>query len=150
MIGSIGAVHHYEYRAVGDIVNTASRIQNLNKQLGTRLLASATTVEGLDEFVTRPLGNFVLPGKTIPVGVVELLGRREDAALAQRRMDEPFAQALAAYAAGRWQDAAARFSEILGRVSEDGPSRFYLRQCEELVAHPPPAGWEPIVRLDAK
>jgi adenylate cyclase len=35
-LGTIGAVGHYEYRPVGDIVNTASRIEGLNKYLGRR------------------------------------------------------------------------------------------------------------------
>ncbi len=35
---TVGAHGHYEYRAVGDAVNTANRIQELNKRLGTRIL----------------------------------------------------------------------------------------------------------------
>ena len=38
LLGNIGAEQRYEYRAVGDIVNTASRIQGLNQMLGTRVL----------------------------------------------------------------------------------------------------------------
>ncbi len=38
LLGSVGAMDHYEYRAVGDIVNTATRLEGLNKHLGTRLL----------------------------------------------------------------------------------------------------------------
>ena len=82
LFGTVGASGHYEYRAVGDIVNTASRIQGLNKVLGTRLLASEETVRGLDDIVARPLGSFLLVGKAKPVSIVELLGLRD--ALDQR------------------------------------------------------------------
>lgn len=44
LLGSIGAGHHYEYRAVGDMVNTTNRIQGVNKYLGTRLLISTEVV----------------------------------------------------------------------------------------------------------
>ena len=37
LLGNIGGEQRYEYRAVGDIVNTASRIQGLNPLLGTRV-----------------------------------------------------------------------------------------------------------------
>jgi len=48
-LGSIGGSHHYEYQAVGDMVNTATRIQGLSKYLGTRILASEATIDGLEE-----------------------------------------------------------------------------------------------------
>ncbi|NNG45717.1 MAG: adenylate/guanylate cyclase domain-containing protein, partial [Deltaproteobacteria bacterium] len=31
VLGNVGAGHHFEYRPVGDIVNTATRIEGLNK-----------------------------------------------------------------------------------------------------------------------
>lgn len=70
----VGAGDHFEYRAVGDIVNTASRLEALNKELGTSLLVSAETLKGVDAAVSRPLGSFVLAGKHTPLEVCELLG----------------------------------------------------------------------------
>src|SRR5690606_3451381 len=46
-LGHVGAVNHYEYRAVGDIVNAATRLEALNKDLGTGILASGMVVEDL-------------------------------------------------------------------------------------------------------
>jgi adenylate cyclase len=40
LLGNIGAGKHFEYRPVGDIVNTASRLEGLNKHLGTKMLVS--------------------------------------------------------------------------------------------------------------
>jgi adenylate cyclase len=42
VLGNVGAGEHFEYRAVGDIVNTAQRIEDLNKRLGTRVADEAT------------------------------------------------------------------------------------------------------------
>jgi adenylate cyclase len=74
MIGHVGALDHFEYRAVGDIVNTATRIEGLNKQLGTRILASTSILHGLDGFVSRPVGRFLLAGKSKPLELHELVG----------------------------------------------------------------------------
>lgn len=41
--GNIGSSERMSYSLVGDVVNVASRIQALNKQLGTRILVSAVT-----------------------------------------------------------------------------------------------------------
>ena len=51
LLGSVGAIDHYEYRAVGDIVNTATRLEGLNKHLGTRLLVSAEVLHGLEDLI---------------------------------------------------------------------------------------------------
>ena len=75
LLGSVGAMDHYEYRAVGDIVNTATRLEGLNKHLGTRLLVSAEVLHGLEGLMTRELGSFLLAGKSRPIVVHELLGQ---------------------------------------------------------------------------
>jgi adenylate cyclase len=149
-LGSIGASHHYEYQAVGDMVNTATRIQGLSKYLGTRILASEETVDGLEEFLTRPVGSFLLVGKSTAVRVVELGGRKQDANPQVTLVYQKFADALEAYRRRQWRDAASRFSEILDVLPEDGPSRFYLHRCESYVLNPPDEPWQPTVRIDQK
>ena len=73
-LASVGAADHYEQRAVGDIVNTASRLEQLNKELGTRMLVSGETIQGVEGVATRDLGTFTLKGRAQPIEVHELLG----------------------------------------------------------------------------
>lgn len=73
-LAHVGAGDHFEYRAVGDIVNTASRLEGLNKAQGTGILVSADMVAGLSEARVRPLGRFELPGKRSGIEVCELVG----------------------------------------------------------------------------
>ena len=71
---TVGAHGHYEYRAVGDAVNTANRIQELNKRLGTRILvAEAVLTAAGGEFLTRNLGRYLLRGKSYAIEVHELI-----------------------------------------------------------------------------
>src|SRR5437667_4714144 len=111
------------------MVNTATRIQGLSKHLGTRILASEETIDGLEEFLTRSVGSFLLVGKSTAVRVVELGGRKQDADPQMILLYQKFASALEAYRTRQWRDAASRFAEILDVFSEDGPSRFDCGLC---------------------
>ena len=72
-LATVGTSAHHEFRAVGDTVNTASRLEALNKKLGTRVLVSASLAEGLPDFRFRDLGEVELRGKRNRVRVLELL-----------------------------------------------------------------------------
>ena len=150
LIGSIGGGGHFEYRAVGDIINTAARIQSLNKLLGTELLASAVSVEGLDDLALRPLGDFLLAGKANSVEVVEILGPKDRLSDAQRALLDGFAKALAAYRSRRWNEASTGLAELLQDWPEDGPCRFYRQRCDQLQAQPPGDDWDATIVVTDK
>ena len=137
------------YNVVGDVINTANRIQGANKFLNTRILLSEEVVHGLDEFVTRPLGNFLLPGKTMPVHLVELLSARSLANQEQLWLCGIFAESLRAYHSQHWDEARHGFNKILGIFPADGPSRFFLSLCERYRNIQPISPW-PICRIETK
>ncbi len=130
VLSHIGAVDHFEYRAVGDIVNAASRIENFNKLLGTSVLASQQTVEGLDNLVTRPLGVFTLRGKQQALELCELVCRSAELSDDVRQLHDDFSEALATYQTNDRDAAAIQFRDILCRYPDDGPSRYYLTCCD--------------------
>jgi len=130
MLGNIGALDHYEYRAVGDIVNTASRIEGLNKQLGTALLVSDAVLSGLEGFISRKLGTFRMVGKQKAIVIHELLGRQEDSDQQQLHLCECFAEGLHAYRYHDWQTATDCFQRACECSPDDGPSRYYLERCK--------------------
>ena len=147
IMGHVGAMDHYEYRAVGDIVNTATRIEGLNKQLGTRILVSKEVLQGVEGFVTRELGRFLLLGKSKPLSLYELVASKQ-----QDKVDKPYADfvtALHAFQARQWDQAARGFEKFMVSYGEDGPSRYYLDLCRQYLASPP-IEWDGTIRVVKK
>lgn len=140
-IGVVGARPHYQYRAVGDAVNTASRLEGLNKLLGTRVLASAELVQGLDGLWLRPLGSFMLAGKQAALDVVEVMGRPDWPGQSPPALLQAFAQALAHYRRGDVAAALAAFRALQQAHPDDGPTGYYVERCGGHLAgsHPDPA-----------
>jgi len=91
MVGNFGGKVMLDYRALGDAINTAARLETINGQLGTRISISDSTVRQIQNFRGRPAGRLVLKGKTIPITVYEPLTEDEDAS-------ERVAQYRSAYA----------------------------------------------------
>jgi adenylate cyclase len=128
---TVGAGAHYEYRAVGDAVNTAGRIQELNKKLGSRILVSQPAIgAAAREFLVRDLGSFLLRGKGNAVHIYELMATRARATAEQLELCERFAAAVAALGDSKAGAAVARFREIHATFPEDAPTTFFLRGLE--------------------
>ena len=129
-----------ELQAVGNAANVATRIQHLNKRLGTRLLASTAVVEGLDALIVRPLGRFALDGVAEPVGIAEIRGLRTAESDADRRLREDFATGLALYERGDWPAAVEHYRRLEREWPNDGPVRYYRGMAERQGRTEPTAG----------
>jgi adenylate cyclase len=150
LLGHIGAMDFYEYTPMGDIVNTASRIEGLNKFLGTTVLVSDEVYHEIDGYLARDCGSFRLKGKTIPIRLHELWCRMEESDERQRDVCATFAEGLAAFQRGAWDEAEGMFRRVIERLEEDGPSRFYLGLCENYKKNPPDQPWEGVVAMEKK
>jgi adenylate cyclase len=148
-LGNMGAGDHYEYGPTGDTVNTASRLDNLNKMLGTEILVSEEAIRGLDTFVTRKIGNFRLKGKAQPLAVYELLCRQGEAVEQHRKACTAFSDALETFHRQYWNEAEEKFQRCNEAWRNDRLSEFYIRQCQEYKKTPPP-NWDGVIPLQEK
>lgn len=73
IVGNFGGKTLFDYRALGDPINTAARLESVNKHLGTRVCVSEAIVEGCPGFEGRTVGRLVLKGRSQPLRTYEPL-----------------------------------------------------------------------------
>ena len=128
-LGNVGAAEHYEYRAVGNTVNTASRIEGINKLLGTQILVTESVIANLPYFLTREIGFFMLKGKAQAVHIYELIGTTKHDSQYQQLLTE-FSIALKLFQDQDWIQALAKWIDIKQLYPHDGPTLFYIEYLQ--------------------
>ncbi len=151
VVGNMGSRTRMDYTMMGDTVNTAARLEGVNKVYGIYTLIGETTREQAgDEFVTREIDSIHLVGKREPVTIYELLGYPEDVDDITAEANHRYASGLAAYRKQEWTSAMLFFEAALDIAPADGPAKAMLARCEELRANPPGKEWDGVFTLKTK
>ena len=149
-LGNVGIESRLEYRGVGDVVNTVTRIDGVNKLLNTTMLATKEVVVLVNGIVTRDLGCFRVVGKKNVISLYEIVGAEKEVGDQVRRCLDRFALALDQFQLKNWCVAAERFTALRACWPGDGPTEFYWRLSCEFVEKPPPENWDGVVEVPEK
>jgi class 3 adenylate cyclase len=124
-VGNFGGSLQFSYTAHGDCVNTAARLETLNKHLGTRICIGQRTAQLCPGRMLRPVGDLVLKGKTEALRVYEPEPGDSSGRAA-------LADYLSAYhlLAGGDAEARPRFRALRGDFPEDPLVRYHCQRLE--------------------
>ncbi|AUM11819.1 hypothetical protein Kalk_05015 [Ketobacter alkanivorans] len=127
VLGHFGAMDHHEFRAMGDIINTTSRLEGANKQLGTDVLISETCIDRTDESI-RYLGRFRFVGKANPLRLYTVKQTPDPVLLKQYQL------AILKFEAGHIQAALKLFKSIARYYPEDGPTELLVQLLSNIAS----------------
>ncbi|MDD1509063.1 CHASE2 domain-containing protein [Pseudomonas sp. CNPSo 3701] len=124
VVGNFGGSVIFDYRALGDPVNTTSRLESLNGQVGTLLCVSSAIREHCPEVPMRPVGEVLLKGKAEAVAVFEPL---EAMTVPMNDCDEDYEAAYHLLASGA-PEALAAFEALAAQRPKDGLVAYHLQR----------------------
>ena len=125
VVGNFGGEFFFDYTAHGDTVNTAARLESVNKHLGTTICVSGFTASRCPDTHFRPVGVLVLKGKTEGLQTFEPLSL-EAAASANT------AAYLEAYELMKNHDPAARqaFANLVEEYPDDKLAAYHDKRLD--------------------
>jgi adenylate cyclase len=151
VVGNMGTVRKMDYTIMGNAVNLAARLEGVNKQYGSWILASdATKIEAGDDFMTRRFDRVRVVGINTPVQLWEIVGLKADADDKLLDFHDRFEKAHQVFDAMDWPRALAMFSALAEENPSDGPSATYRRRSEEFIKKAPVANWDGVFSLNEK
>ena len=90
------------------------------------MLASKAVVSDAESLLVRPVGMFLLKGKSIALEVFEIMNFQTSATVEEQKLCKRFAEAMEQIAKGQLMAAESNLVAILLEYGTDGPARFYL------------------------
>ena len=151
VVGNMGTPKKMDYTMMGSDVNIAARLEGVNKQYGTWILASERTMNKAEDiFLSRKLDRVRVVGINTPIRLYNPIAIKTEASEDQIKMVEKFEIALNLFESREWEKAKAEFKTVLTIDPEDKPSVRYIQLCNKFINKQPESTWDGVFNLTSK
>jgi adenylate cyclase len=149
--GNMGTANKMNYTIMGNAVNLSARLEGVNNQYGTWILASLETVrETGDALLYRKLDRVRVVGINEPVRLCELIDMADIASEQDKKLVSVFHEALDHFEKRNWKQAIEGFQEALAIKPGDTPSTIYLDRLKQFSVTLPDDSWDGVYNLTSK
>jgi adenylate cyclase len=143
-VGNLGSVRRFDYSAIGDEVNVASRYEGLSKHYGLTMVIGEATVERLSQPRTLELDLIRVKGRKRPTRIYTMLDSLNGDRALLERLAVPHSEFLNAYRGRQW-DLACTTIETCRALKVAALDYFYHGYIERIADHrsnPLPDDWD--------
>lgn len=141
VIGNMGSTKRFDYTAMGDTVNLASRLESLTKQYGVRILISQQTHNKIkSNFLCRELDKVQVKGKKQAITIFELISTQASATPEQKQYTQKYQEAFQSYQNQEFKKAIVLFKKCLAQ-KQDKAAELMIQRSQHFIKSPPPKEW---------
>jgi adenylate cyclase len=143
VVGNMGSASRMDYTMMGDMVNTAARLEGANKIYGTTtLIGESTFRQAGDRFACRQIDTIRVVGRQEPLAIYELVDFADAVDDRLGKVIDEYERGLQAYCRRDWDLAIECFRRVMEIEPADGPGGTLLSRSLAFKQDPPAENWD--------